>query len=223
MDPFDHKYTRMDKMIADAPETWEVMWEVFSVPFADAAKLRRDQKKPEKMYEELVKRSEKGNAVLEEFVLLVGRMGIKGDAESIEEMIYATEYEPPEIPNIVKKVPQNPEVAGMLMTPAMPTAFDTKKLGSNLKIEFERKDAPDVIEVTVNFKKAELLDYTNWGQGKAESKMPEFSVQGFDKTVFLKSGKPVMMGTMSPPKERPGKVGKRRVWFAFATAKPSGK
>lgn len=222
VDPFNHEYTLKDKMIDDAPETWEVMWEVFSVPFSDAAKLKRNQKDPGKIYEELVKRSGNGKAVLEEFVLLVGKIQNKSMTESNEEMIFPTEYEPPEIPLKIKNVPESPEVASFLITPATPTSFDTQKMGSDLKIEFEWKVTPDTIKVNLNFERAALLDFSNWGQGKSKTKMPEFAVQGINRTVFLKSGKPMMVGTMSPPKERPEKNGKRRVWFAFATTAPSG-
>ena len=221
VNPFNSVEWQRQDLLAKTPESWEVMLEVFSLPFGEAAKLRRNQKVQAKIYGELVKRSEVGKAVLEEFVLLVGKVGTTGVAESIEEMIYPTEYEPPEIPNKVRTVPQNPEVAKLLMTPAAPTAFDRKDMGTRLEVLFDRKETPEMIEVAVDFDRVEFLDFANWGQGKAAAKMPEFAAQGFKKTVFLKSQIPVMVGTMSPPKVRADKGGERRVWFAFATATPS--
>ena len=212
----------MEQMINKAPETWEVMWEVFSVPFGEAAKLKRNQKSSAKIYEDLVKRSETEKGVLEEFVILTGKIGKKSEGDSVEELIYPTEFEPPEIPLKVAKIPNDPKVAGFLSTPAMPTAFDTGKLGTSLEIGFEEKKTPEVIMIKVDFERIEFLGLSIWGQGKATTQMPEFAVQGYKKEVLLKSGEPVMVGTMSPPKNRPEKNKKRRVWFAFATASPSG-
>lgn len=223
VDPFDPGNSVHQELIGQAPETWEVMWEIFSVPFDEAAKLRREQGDSVKMYGEMVQRSEAGKAVLEEFVLLVGRVGSESEADSIEEMIFATEYEPPEMPNRVMNVPQNSEVAKMLMTPAMPSAFDTTEMGRTLEIGFKGKETPEMIKVELKFDLVKLLDLSTWGQGKATARMPEFSAQGFSKMVFLKSGMPTMVGTMSPPKGAAGKEAERRVWFAFATAKPSAK
>lgn len=104
VDPFNDKDWQKAKMIDDAPENWEVMWEVFSVPFADAAKLRREVKDAGKIYELLVKRVEEKKAGLEEFVVLKGSVWKTSEAGSYEEYIYSTESEPPELPNVVKKV-----------------------------------------------------------------------------------------------------------------------
>ena len=213
----------MEQMIKKAPNDWEVMWEVFSIPFADAAKLKREQKDPGKIYLELVKRTHTGKAVLEEFVILTGTIGKKVKGDSIEELIYPTEFEPPELPNKVQRVPSDPKVASFLTTPAMPTSFDTKKLGTSLEVDFAKKETPEVIQIVINFERVEFLGLSIWGQGKATTQMPEFAVQGNKKEVLLKSGQPVMIGTMSPPKNRPEKNKERRVWFSFATATPSGK
>jgi len=213
----------MEQMIKAAPETWNVMWEVFSVPFEEAAKLKRGLKSSGKIYLELVKRTEAGKADLEEFLLLTGKIGEKSTAQSIEEMIFPTEYEPPEIPNTVNFFPKAHEVASVLVTPSTPTSFDTKKMGAGLEIAWEHKETPATIKVKLKFDRVELLDFSTWGQGKATTNMPELSKQGFDKTVFLKLGKPELVGTMSPPRDRAAKNQKRRIWFAFATATPAEK
>lgn len=218
VDPFDDEDWHRAELLKKTPETWEVMMEVFSVPFAEAAKLRREMGDTAKIYGELVKRVEGKKAVLEEFVILKGTVGVESETESIEEYIYATEYEPPEIPLVVKKVPANPEVAKMMMTPAMPAAFDTKNVGRSLEMEINAKETPEVIEVQLKFDRTSFLDRLTWGQGLAETEMAEFSVQQIEKLVLLKDGAPTLVGTMSPPKGKLEEGAKRRVWMAFATA-----
>jgi hypothetical protein len=218
VDPFNDKDWQKAKMIDDAPENWEVMWEVFSVPFADAAKLRREVKDAGKIYELLVKRVEEKKAGLEEFVVLKGSVWKTSEAGSYEEYIYSTESEPPELPNVVKKVPENPEVVDLLMTPAMPSAFDTRNVGRSLEIVIEEKVSPDVIRVALKFDRVSLVELVSWGQKKSELKMPKFSSHGVKKEMLLKNGKTTLVGTMSPTRKGRDEKGDRRVWLAFATA-----
>lgn len=223
VDPFESAEWQKQDLLAKAPETWEVMLEVFSVPFEEAAKLRREVKDAVKIYAELVKRVDGGKAKLEEFVILKGRIGEGGETESIEEFIYATEYEPPELPNIVTKVPSNPEVAALLKTPATPSAFDTRNLGVTLELDGMEKIAPNTIEVGLKVDRVSLVGRIGWGQGLSTAEMPKFELQRLNRQVILVDGKPGLLGTMSWPKSE-GHAGKdRRVCLAFATTKPSVK
>ena len=98
-------------------------------PSADATPLR-------KQVQELVK---KGEAKVMETMILDARSGEKALAESINEFIYPTEYEPPEIPTKVS-VPERPDglnpdemkLLRMMRTPATPTSFETRNLGTTL-------------------------------------------------------------------------------------------
>lgn len=216
VDPFNNKEWHMARVLSEAPDNWEVMWEVFSVPFSEATKMRREMKDQGKIYGELLKRVEKKKAVLEEFVVLKGTVGVSSETESIEEYIYSTESEPPEVPNEVRKVPENPKVAELLMTPAMPAAFDTRNVGRSLEIEIVEKVSPKVIRVELKFDRVSLIDLLIWGQKKSMLKMPRFANHGIKKDALLSEGIPTLVGTMSPPKKDAGK--ERMVWLAFATA-----
>lgn len=209
----------MERVLSEAPDNWEVMWEVFSVPFADAAKLRRSLKDQGEIYQELVKRVGKKKAVLEEFVVLKGSVGKTSETKSVEEFIYNTEVEPPELPNIVKKVPENPKVADLLMTPAMPAAFDTRDLGRSLEIDIVEKLSPKVVRMELKFDRVSLTDLETWGQKKSLVEMPRFANHGVKKEVLFMAGEPTLVGTMSPSKGKKDEGEERMVWLAFATVR----
>ncbi len=63
---------------------------------------------------------------------IVVRPGVKATIEQVREFIYPTEYDPPEIPNQFDGV----STGGVFpVTPATPTAFETRKLGLTLEVE----------------------------------------------------------------------------------------
>lgn len=214
-DPFDPDHWKEEEAIEAAPETWEVMCEAFSMPFDEAVKLRRKLKGAEKIYAELIQRVEGKTAVLEEFAVLKGRVDAKSKMESVEEYIYPTEFDPPETLSRIKKMPKNEDLAGMLMTPSTPTSFETKNIGVTMEVEVNEKRAANAISVDLNFVLVTLVDRDLWGKGKAETAMPRFHVQGLEKEMILKSGRPVLVGSMSPPKQ--GDRDGRRVWFLYVT------
>lgn len=213
VNPFDEKVLAKEAAIAAAPETWEVMCEVFSLPFGEAVKLRRELKESGRIYAELIKRVKEKTAVLEEFAVLKGRVNQKSEMNSSEEYIYPTEYDPPELPNIISRIPDDPEVAKLLSTPSNPTSYETQDLGVTMELEGMSKEGPDTISFEFKFTLATLVGGDVWGREKAEAVMPRFEKQGMEKEVILKAGEPVLAGTMSPTKSDEG----RRVWFLFAT------
>ena len=83
--PFEDKEFLAASIDENFPQSWEVMWEVFSIPFAEAAKLRREIKDQKKIYADLVQRVEEKKAVLEIFELNKLLLGQKSEVESVEE------------------------------------------------------------------------------------------------------------------------------------------
>jgi hypothetical protein len=87
---------------------------------------------------EMVKKEQ---ATVLETMMVVARSGEKAVSEGISEFIYPTEYEPPEIPNEVDLPDKEggltlEDVKGLwaLRTPATPTSFETRNLGSTFEI-----------------------------------------------------------------------------------------
>ena len=87
---------------------------------------------------EMVKKDE---AKVLETMMVVARSGEKATSEGISELIYPTEYEPPELPNEIDLPeksgglsPEEIKLLWMLRTPATPTSFETRNLGSTLEV-----------------------------------------------------------------------------------------
>lgn len=72
---------------------------------------------------------------------IVARSGEKATIEIIREFIYPTEYEPPELPNSVGTTSSlsldggGTSAGGFPVTPATPTAFETRNTGVTLEVE----------------------------------------------------------------------------------------
>jgi len=93
----------------------------------------------QEMRDSLEKMIDAGTAQLVETTWVRARSGDRAMTESVEEHIYPTEYDPAEIPNSLGNVA--PVVSGadgssrIHMTHAMPTAFETRHVGTTFEIE----------------------------------------------------------------------------------------
>ena len=85
---------------------------------------------------------------------IVARPGQKATIEIIREFIYPTEYDPPEIGEVENDAAGNPSGGGGV-TPANPTAFETRNIGVTLEIEpnvgandyvIDLRFAPEIVE-----------------------------------------------------------------------------
>ncbi len=89
---------------------------------------------------------------------IVSRSGEKATIEIIREFIYPTEYEPPELPNQIGGGGGDEDDAGanvFPVTPATPTAFETRNTGVTLEVEptlgedgytIDLRFAPEIVE-----------------------------------------------------------------------------
>lgn len=200
--------------------SWDVTCEVFSLPLSEAAKLKRARKTDGEDYAELVKRLESGKVVQEEFLMLRTVEGVGTSVEEISEMIYPTEFEPPELPNKIGNLPEDLEKAQALVTPATPSAFDTKNVGSTMEVELQIAE-DDAIEIRMALTLVNYLGVQIWGQGMAETEMPRFAVQSVKTGMKLKRDEAELLGSISPPEAMQPKDGERRVWLAYVTVSES--
>lgn len=216
-DPFSDRFVQEQTAIDAGPDTWEMIAEVFSLPFEEAAKLRRAHKESEKTYEELLRRVEVGEAILEEWIVAKCQVDREASVASVEEYIFPTEYDPPEMPNYVGSGINDQHTSG-LRTPSNPTSYETRNLGTTLEMQLIRKISPDAIALDFTIEKVSLVGDDVWGKEIAEASVPRFAVQGFSRELLLAEGKVVLAGTMSPP--RPTGAEQRRVWFSFVKSSP---
>lgn len=128
----------------NAPKVIQTTVELIEVPFAEATRmLYREKlgKEGDKLRAELQKLVDEGKATMLDTLFVTSRSSQKSTAESIREVIYPTEYEPAEIPaevSVDKETAVTPEKIKLLealMTPATPTAFETRNTGGTLEVE----------------------------------------------------------------------------------------
>lgn len=219
--------------------THTIVFETFSLPLKEAAALIRSGKTDEQIYATLVK-----SAKQEGLTVVRGRSGEKSSNESVHELIYPTEYEPAELPNSVgaqitsaeeKKegtqaaAPQlgalskavNAKSFDGLVTPATPTAFETRNVGVNLEVEFtvpfDDEDG-DLCDVRIYPEIVTFVGNRTWGQGVSKVEMVDMEAQRMNTGVSLRVGKPFLLGTMNrPPSSKVDGNLPNRIWFAMIT------
>lgn len=135
-------------------------------------------------------------------------------------MIYATEYEPPELPNEIGNLSEDIEKAKALITPATPSAFDTKYVGSSLEMELAKGEQGE-LKILMTLYLGNYLGRQVWGQGLAEAEMPRFAVQKLRTGLKVKPDVATLVGSISPPEALQPEKGEREVWLAFVTVSKS--
>jgi general secretion pathway protein D len=88
----------------------------------------------------------------------VTRSGQTSTIEIVREFIYPTEYEPPELPNTVSS-----SNGAFPVTPATPTAFETKNTGITLEVLPVANPSKRTIDVTINPSFIEFDGFVNYG------------------------------------------------------------
>ena len=222
------------------PVVIQVVYEVFSLSQSDAAESQRESLTDREMYAKMLTGLEDGKVKQEKLQAIRTRSGQRSQSDHVSEFIYATEYEPAELPNsvgvavnspaLIEEKPTGEQVIEALkagpgwaegtfpVTPSTGTAFDTQILGDLLEVEaMTGIGKPDVISLRLAVNHVELAGYEAWGMGVSEAKMPRFSSKKIHSGVIVRSGVPTLVGTISPSKEDQVKEGEVRVWFAFVT------
>lgn len=99
---------------------------------------------------------------------IVSRSGERATIEIIREFIYPTEYEPPELPNSVGTFSTNGDNGGASsssfpVTPATPTAFETRNTGVTLEVEPILGEDGYTIDLTFKPEIVEFEGFINYG------------------------------------------------------------
>ena len=100
----------------------------------------------------------------------VTRSGQAANLRSVREMLYPTEYEPPQLPQANNSVTIDPTTltvipsrASMIVTPSHPTAFKKRELGMTLEVTPTADDAKRYVEVTLNPSLVDFDGFVNYG------------------------------------------------------------
>ncbi len=147
-------------------------------------------------------------ATVVETLLCSTRNGQKATSESVEEIIYPTEYEPAEIATdtVVKGENGAPDYKAKKLDPAtgpLPTAFDTRNVGSTLEIEPVLSS--DLKTIDLRFVPEIVYHVGNevWAEWKGEHgnspvQMPTFYAIRINTRVTLSEGHYMLAAALSP-------------------------
>lgn len=199
----------------------KVVYEVFSLPMTKAAELQRAKLADSDFYLKLLAGLEDQSVKQESFLVSRSQSGYRARVEEVKDYIYPTEFDPPELPNMVAGQPRKPKEGGGSMrifpvTRVNPTSFETQPLGEILEVEAVING--HFIDLQLAPSKVSLIQKDTAGQGGAKIVMPRFARPRIRTGVHVRSGRPFYLGTISAPKELQPKEGEQRVSFAFVTA-----
>lgn len=143
---------------------------------------------------------EKKDARITDRQLATGTGGRKIVLESISELIYPTEYEPPDWPAQTEKNPAAPKGVSAYT----PTAFETRKLGSRLELEPQIRGDGNSVALRIA---PEITSYSGndvWNEVKDEpgnvtkAQSPRFYCNSIDTSIICKKGESTLCASFSP-------------------------
>lgn len=191
---------QLPKMVRVQVEYIEVPHETMTELLSAPRKSANDTELRDKL-QELLK---KGEAKMLETQMATARSGQKAASESVHEYIYPTEYEPPLPP---KSDEDENAPSTFPMNPAIPTAFETKNVGSTLEIEptigennkiIDLRFLPELVYHTGNVVWTEITE----GENNYKIQMPSFYKVSINTAVVLVTGEPFLAGAVSPKDEK---------------------
>jgi len=146
---------------------------------------------------------ETGDAELLESAYVVGRSGQRTKIESIEEKIYATEYDPPELPQNIGQVANLPKDPSVFKTAANPTAFEMRPVGVTLEVDPQLNNgviglhlAPELIEYLGDYK---FVDDDSPHDESKTIKMPKFyALKVNSAAISMLGGETILLATHTP-------------------------
>lgn len=205
-------------MGGESARDFEVTYEVFSLPLAKAASLRRADLGDAALHQRLRNLSGKGLAKPERWMNLRVREGESGLVREGEEFPYRAEWEPDSFSprpgglGGFRRFPKAPPIP--VSSWWAPILFYTKTLGDELSCEVSENGG--ALSLDLLLRHVSLVGLDQLGEGVSSWKMPRFSVQSLRISVPVGASAPVLLGTISPP-DQAGDVEEKRVWLAFVT------
>lgn len=190
----------------------EVIYEVFSMPLKEAAKLRRERLGGGESYRRILKKLEKGEVKQESWMALKVLEDQTAILEEVDEFISPTEYEPPELPHMVGPTILN-DPPPPFPLPVTPSAFDTRNTGETLELRLGKSGSKFSLSLAAT--KIGLMGLDEFGEKTGQVEMPRFAVQALKVGATIEPGKAALLGTVSPPREL--QKNEKRVWLAFVT------
>ena len=149
---------------------------------------------------------EHGEATLVANLSVRAEPGVRAVAESIEELRYATEYTPPQLPESVPKdVKPGEALKNWPHVGIVPTAFETRNIGATMEMEATPSKDGQWVAVAVVPQHVRFLRYTKTDAGVLASgehlsiEQPYFSSMKSTISMHTRTGQRVMLGMHKLP------------------------
>lgn len=195
----------------EVPRQVRVQVEFIDVPHEQFTELTFGTKPPTndgELRQQLALLVASGKATVVETMLCTARSGQKATSESIEELIYPTEYEPAELASC----PTTTDNGEAVKTPSKirdsatgptPTAFDTRNVGATLEIEPTLSSDDKYIDLRFIPEIVYHVGNEVWAEWKGEHgnspiQMPTFYAIRLNTSVTLANGKYMMTAALTP-------------------------
>ena len=224
---------------ADAgPPNLSLCFETYSVPLAEAAKLRREHASDAELYT-LFSEGKAKDGRQETFTIVRTLSGNKAISEAAVSTLCPSSYEPPELPNQVgisiagptpKDSPAPPVEAGKLdqaptlsqiggvRTPATPTTWLIQKSGLTVEVDATAAEDGKSVQIVGNMMIDTPAGRQTWGQELSTVEMGVNETQSIQTNAVVSVNQPYLCGTINrSPSSTLDPDSPKRVWFAFVT------
>lgn len=194
-----------------APKSkWTVIAECQMVVMPQKAALSlipvlSDEKKVEGEWAKVQEMIDRGEATLIANLLVQGEAGKNLVTESVEELRYATEYDPPKLPREMPKENATEFLKNWPVAAITPTAFETRNLGVTLEVKAEVSADGQWIRAQVVPNHVRLLRFSKFEAGTLPTgkelfvEQPQFSTLKDTLSLVVRSGQRVLVGVHKVP------------------------
>ncbi|MEM9479761.1 MAG: hypothetical protein AAGA58_08925 [Verrucomicrobiota bacterium] len=159
--------------------------------------------------------ADNGEIRLLDMAVITTRSGQRAKVESVEEMIYATEYDPAEIA-VTEEVAGEGAEGLAAVTPPSPTAFECRNVGVTVEVDPVLSADGSIVEVNIAPEvicRNEDSVFSAWETDHAEMEviMPNFYTVKFSTALSVVPGHPHLAAVMSPRNDDGQRDGSRKI------------
>lgn len=172
-----------------------VIVQVVEVPHAALTKWTTGETLPgREIHERAMKLAEAGEAEIVETCVLIARSGERALAESIAEIIFPSEYEPPGSDLLpLNKADSNTFRYKRAFESSVMTSFETRNTGVSLEIEPTIGGGNRMVDLRAYFGMIDRAGLTTWTEfrdqwGDASVRMPDFDTRKLTSAITLVPG-----------------------------------
>ncbi len=185
-----------DRHLPRLIQTYTEMFEISAIEHAKMMSKPSNANNHTALRNKLIEQVKAKKATLVSSQSLITTPGWRGTSESINELIYATEYDP------TLAAPKNQGNPGAKITtlPSTPGRFNTRNIGTTIVVEARLGEDLRTIDLSLKPEVVKHLGFRllgEWGRG-SNVKMPIFYTIRLNTSLTLHDGQFTLVGTTSP-------------------------